>query len=35
LRLGIDTSPLIAFLAIIFLKSFIVSTLFGIAMRLR
>lgn len=35
LRFGIDISPIIAFLAIIFLKSFVVSTLIGIAMRVR
>ncbi|MFC1709985.1 YggT family protein [Candidatus Omnitrophota bacterium] len=35
LRFGIDISPIIVFLAIIFLKSFLVSTLIGIAMRLR
>lgn len=33
--MGIDISPIIAFLAIIFLKSFLVSTLFDIGMRLR
>lgn len=32
-RFGIDISPIIAFLAIMFLKSFVVSTLIGIAMR--
>jgi YggT family protein len=34
-RFGIDIAPIIAFLAIIFLKSFVVNTLIGIAMRLR
>lgn len=34
-RFGIDISPIIAFLAIIFLKSFVVSTLIGLAMRIR
>jgi len=34
-RMRIDISPIIAFLMIIFLKSFVVSTLFGIAARLR
>jgi YggT family protein len=34
-RFGIDISPIIAFLAIIFLKSFLVTTLIGIATRLR
>lgn len=34
-RFGIDISPIIAFLAIIFLKSFVVNTLIGIAVRLR
>lgn len=34
-RFGIDISPIIAFLIIIFLKSFLVQTLIGIAMRLR
>lgn len=33
--MGIDISPVIAFLAIIFLKSFLVSTLFDLGMRLR
>ena len=33
--MGIDISPVIAFLAIIFLKSFLVSTLLDIGMRLR
>ncbi|OGX39565.1 MAG: hypothetical protein A3D87_01055 [Omnitrophica WOR_2 bacterium RIFCSPHIGHO2_02_FULL_50_17] len=32
---GIDISPLVAFFAIIFLKSFLVATLFDIGMRLR
>lgn len=35
LRWGIDISPIIAFLAIIFLKSFLVKTLLDIAARLR
>jgi YggT family protein len=34
LHLGIDISPIIAFLAIIFLKSFLVKTLIEISMRL-
>lgn len=34
-RMGIDISPIIAFLAIMFLKSFLVSTLFSIAMRMQ
>ena len=34
-RFGIDISPIIAFLVIIFLKSFLVQTLIGIAMRFR
>lgn len=33
--MGLDISPIIAFLAIIFLKSFLVATLFDIGMRLR
>ena len=33
--MGIDISPIVAFLAIIFLKSFLVATLFDIGMRLR
>ncbi len=33
--MGIDISPIIVFLAIIFLKSFLVSTLFDLGMRLR
>ncbi len=33
--MGIDISPVIAFLAIIFLKSFLVATLFDLGMRLR
>jgi len=33
--MGIDISPIIAFVAIIFLKSFLVSTLFDIALRMR
>ncbi|MBI5149944.1 MAG: YggT family protein [Candidatus Omnitrophica bacterium] len=33
--MGIDISPLIAFLAIYFLRSFLVSTLFDLALRLR
>lgn len=32
--LGIDISPIIAFLAIIFLKSFLIKTLIDISMRL-
>ncbi len=32
---AIDISPLVAFFAIIFLKSFLVATLFDIGMRLR
>jgi YggT family protein len=35
LKFGIDISPIIAFLAIMFLKSFLVSTLVELAMRLR
>ena len=35
LRIGIDLSPLIAFLAIMFLKSFLVKTLADIALRMR
>ena len=35
LKFGIDISPIIAFLAIMFLKSFLVSTLMELAMRLR
>jgi YggT family protein len=35
LKLGIDISPIIAFLAIIFLKSFLVSSLLELALRLR
>lgn len=34
-RFGIDISPIIAFLAIMFLKSFLVRTLIDLAMRLR
>jgi YggT family protein len=34
-RFGIDFSPLVAFLIIIFLKSFLVSTLIDIAFRLK
>jgi len=34
-RFGIDISPIIAFLAIIFLKSFLVKTLVDLALRLR
>lgn len=34
LKLGIDISPIIAFLAIMFLRSFLVSTLVDIAARL-
>lgn len=32
---AIDISPIVAFLAVIFLKSFLVSTLFDVGMRLR
>lgn len=35
LRMGIDLSPVIAFLAIMFLKSFLVKTLADIASRMR
>ena len=35
LRMGIDISPIIAFLAIMFLKSFLVKTLADIALRMR
>jgi len=35
LRFGIDISPIIAFLAIIFLKSFLVNTLLDLAVRLK
>lgn len=35
LRIGIDLSPVIAFLAIMFLKSFLVKTLADIALRMR
>ena len=35
LRFGIDISPIIVFLGIMFLKHFLVRTLFDIAMRLR
>ena len=34
-RFGIDISPIIAFLAIIFLKSFLVRTLLDLSLRLR
>jgi len=34
-RFGIDISPLIAFLVIIFLKSFLVRTLLDLSLRLR
>jgi YggT family protein len=34
IRFGIDISPIIAFLVIMFLKSFLVRTLFQLAMRL-
>ena len=34
-RFGIDISPIIAFLAIMFLKSFLVNTLFDLSMSLR
>ncbi|MFA5389055.1 MAG: YggT family protein [Candidatus Omnitrophota bacterium] len=35
LRFGIDISPIIAFLAIIFLKSFLVNTILELAIRLK
>ena len=35
LRFGIDISPVIAFLAIMFLRSFLVRTLLDIAMKMR
>lgn len=35
LRFGIDISPIIAFLAIMFLRSFLVRTLIDLALRLR
>ncbi|MFH1190862.1 MAG: YggT family protein [Candidatus Omnitrophota bacterium] len=35
LRLGIDISPIIAFLAIMFLKSFLIRSLIDLAVRLR
>ncbi|MFC1594240.1 YggT family protein [Candidatus Omnitrophota bacterium] len=35
LRLGIDISPIIAFLIIIFLRSFLVRTLFDLSLRLK
>ena len=35
LRFGIDISPIIAFLAILFLKSFLVRTLLDLAFRLK
>ena len=35
LKFGIDISPIIAFLLIIFLKSFLVNTLLDLSMRLR
>ena len=35
LRFGIDISPIIAFLAIMFLKSFLVRTLIDLALRLK
>jgi YggT family protein len=35
LQIGIDISPIIAFLVLLFLKSFLVQTLFDIAYRLR
>jgi YggT family protein len=35
LRFGIDVSPIIAFLVIIFLKSFIVNTILDLAARLK
>ncbi len=34
-RFGIDVSPIIAFFAIMFLKSFLVRTLFDLALRLK
>ena len=34
-RIGIDISPIIAFLGIIFLKSFLVKTLLDLSMRLQ
>ena len=35
MRMGIDLSPILAFLAIIFLKSFLVGTLLDLAARVR
>jgi len=35
LKFGIDISPIIAFLTIMFLKSFLVSTILDLAMRLK
>ena len=35
IRFGIDISPIIAFLAIMFLKSFLVRTLIDLALRLK
>lgn len=35
LRFGIDISPIIAFLAIMFLKSFLVNTLIDLSLRLK
>ena len=35
LKFGIDISPIIAFLAIIFLKSFLVNTILDLAMRMK
>jgi len=35
LKFGVDISPIIAFLAIIFIKSFLVDTLLDLAVRLR
>lgn len=35
LRFGIDISPIIAFLAIVFLRSFLVQTLYQLAVNLR
>ena len=35
LRIGIDISPIIAFLFIVFLKSFLVRTLFDLSLRLQ
>ena len=35
LKFGVDISPIIAFLAIMFLKSFLVSTILDLAVRLK